>query len=262
MSGTEEQARKQSEPTSGGEHPDRPAKPRARIRATDPEESEPDAPLNQNQVHRIKFGGREYNVPTLALLLLLAGTLVPTVKYSFDLKNPSPAELLVAICISLFSGVVFLWVLDATSVLRFRSEWVSRSVYGAAIASILGTSVGVYKDSFSARREPYEGHWELSIHKTDPSSPLSTHYSVLISYSNQANAYWGYSNYTPRANGSEPVALEISDFDPIHLKLRLTMHKTAGEDEIIESDLESSRGGKRFLSKGVGTWSIDLSRPW
>ena len=94
---------------------------------------------------------------------MLAGILIPSVVYSLNLKDPTPAELLIAICIALFSSVLFLWILDATSVLRFRSEWIGKSIYGAAIASIIGTSVAVYSDAFSERKYPYEGRWEISI---------------------------------------------------------------------------------------------------
>src|ERR1022692_5321363 len=96
-------------------------------------------------------------ISEMALLLMLFGILVPAAFYAFKLRDPTPPQLLVAICISLFSSVVFLWILDSTSILRFRSEWVSRSVYGAAIVSVLGTSVAVYKDAFAAKAYPYEG---------------------------------------------------------------------------------------------------------
>jgi len=77
-------------------------------------------------IHRIKFAGVEYSIPTIAFGLMLVGILLPTAKFSLNLKEPSPAQLLIAICISLFSAVVFLWILDATSLLRFRAEWVSK----------------------------------------------------------------------------------------------------------------------------------------
>ena len=106
----------------------------------------------------LKIGGTQYSLPNVALLFMLMGVLMPSVIYSVNLRTPTPAELLIAICIALFSSVLFLWIMDATSVLKFRSEWISKSVYGAAIASILGTSVAVYTDVLVERKYPYEGN--------------------------------------------------------------------------------------------------------
>jgi hypothetical protein len=85
---------------------------------------------------RIRFAGQTYTITGLAFLLMLAGILLPTVKYAYYLREPSPAQLLVAVCMALFSAVLYLWILDATSILPFRSPWVSSSVYGAAIVSV------------------------------------------------------------------------------------------------------------------------------
>lgn len=111
----------------------------------------------------VKVGSTKYSLPNVALLLMMVAIILPAVNYSLWLKNPTPSELLVAICIALFSSVVFLWILDVTGVLPFKSGWVSKSVYGAAIASVLGTSVAVYSEYFSQRKHPYEGKWELTI---------------------------------------------------------------------------------------------------
>jgi hypothetical protein len=97
------------------------------------------------------------NLSGIALLLMLASVLLPSAYYSYHLKDPTASQLLIAICIGLFSSLLFLWIMDAVSILRFRAEWVSKSVYGAAIVSILGTSVGVYQQAFSENKYPYEG---------------------------------------------------------------------------------------------------------
>src|SRR5580700_2617368 len=111
-------------------------------------------------------------VPEMALLLMLIGILAPTALYSFRLTSPSPAELLVAISIALFASVLFLWILDATGLMPFRAPWISKAVYGAAITSILGTSVAVYKDFFYANKYPFEGAWQATITKIDdPTHP-------------------------------------------------------------------------------------------
>src|SRR5258708_1191620 len=84
-------------------------------------------------------------LPRLALMAVVVAVLVPAVNYSVHLTDPTPAQLLVAICIGVFSSVLCLWILDAVNVLRFRSEWVARSIWTAAIVSVLGTGVGVFQ---------------------------------------------------------------------------------------------------------------------
>jgi hypothetical protein len=121
-------------------------------------------------------------IPEMALTLMLVGILAPTAMYSFRLSSPTPADLLVAVSIALFSAVLFLWILDATNLMPFRAAWISKAVYGAAITSILGTSVAVYKDFFYADKYPFEGAWQVSIEKADdPTHPTET--ILLLSYS-------------------------------------------------------------------------------
>ena len=95
-------------------------------------------------------------LPRLTLMAVVIAVLMPAANYSLRLSDPTPSQLLVAISIGVFSSVVCLWLLDAVSILRFRSEWVSRSVWGAAIVSILGTGVGVFQGAFAERKYPYE----------------------------------------------------------------------------------------------------------
>ena len=68
-------------------------------------------------VDAIRVGGTRYQIPTLALGAMLVAILAPTVMYSTNLRGPTPAELLIAICIAMFSGVLSLWVLDITDIL-------------------------------------------------------------------------------------------------------------------------------------------------
>ena len=84
--------------------------------------------------------------PTRAISPNIGSYELPASTHNFRLTDPSPAELLVAVSIALFASVLFLWIMDATGLLPFRAAWISKAVYGAAITSILGTSVAVYKD--------------------------------------------------------------------------------------------------------------------
>jgi hypothetical protein len=161
----------------------------------------------------VDIGGKSYSIPVLALSLMLAAILLPALKYSLMLNNPTAAELLVAISISLFASVLFLWILDATSVLPFRSEWISKSIYGAAIVSVLGTSVGVYSDYFKDRKYPYEGEWIVST--TMPGFPTPvTELSAVLTYSKQAETYWGYSQIEKPIPKIKAAWLEVFRFKP------------------------------------------------
>ena len=51
----------------------------------------------------LKIGSTQYSLPNVALLFMLIGVLMPSVIYSTNLRTPTPAELLVTICIALFS---------------------------------------------------------------------------------------------------------------------------------------------------------------
>jgi hypothetical protein len=134
------------------------------------------------------------NLAGVALLLMLASVLLPSAYYSYHLKDPTASQLLVAICMGLFSSLLFLWIMDAVSILRFRAEWVSKSVYGAAITSILGTSVGVYQQAFSENKYPYEGRWNLSMIDGAQNTRIID-LDLAIVYSDRSDSYWGYSEY-------------------------------------------------------------------
>src|SRR5436309_1899649 len=109
--------------------------------------NQPSEKVNLGSGLTIKFAGQKVTITTIAFFLMLGGILLPTAKYAFALREPTPAQLLVAVCMAMFSAVLFLWILDATEILPFRAAWVSKSVYGAAIVSVLGTSVAVYRDA-------------------------------------------------------------------------------------------------------------------
>jgi hypothetical protein len=208
---------------------------------------------NREQLQPFVFMGKSYSIPTIALGLMGAGILLPSAKYSLDLNKPSPAEILVAICIALFSGLLFLWILDATGILSFRSEWVSRSVYGAAVVSILGTSVGVYKDAFSPIRGPLEGRWDLLIKPAE--AQTYEKYALLLSFSSNARTYGGYSRFEASA---DIVAVEVTDFDPTSQNLTLTMFAKTGER--LSKNLHLTNAGtNRFASSSTG-FSMRLSR--
>jgi hypothetical protein len=215
--------------------------------------------LDQGYVHRLRVAGKTYPVATLALALMLAAILLPSAQYSITMRNPSPAELLTAICISLFSGVLSLWILDATSVLRFRSQWVSRSVWGAAIASVLGTSVGVYKDAFSPQRMPLEGSWDLRLHKADqPEFEMA--YAAVLAFSTRSGAYYGYSDFKANSDALGVVSVAIEDLDPKTGELRASLIRKDGGRDVVRSQLSTERDGKRMTSSSAG-WRVEMSRP-
>lgn len=209
----------------------------------------------------IGIGKTKYSLPTIALGMMLIGVLLPSVMYSINLRNPTPAELLIAICIALFSSVVFLWILDATGILVFRSAWISRSIYVAAIVSVLGTSVAVYQDAFSTRKYPYEGNWEVKIRESEAEYYLSWHHVVMI-YSESASSYWGHSDYKPvsEANKTSTVWLKVLDFDLDKNEIKILIYLANNETRIIHSKLKKERKGNLFQSIPESKVNIEISR--
>ncbi len=203
---------------------------------------------------------RGLKISEMALGLMLLGILVPAAFYAFRLHDPTPPQLLVAICISLFSSVVFLWILDSTSILRFRSEWVSRSVYGAAIVSVLGTSVAVYKDAFATKAYPYEGRWQVTV--SDPTSnKLIANHSVVLSFSDSAGEYWGYSEFIPASSPSDRAAwVEVLSFLPDDGSLILRLVSQSGSETVIHAQLAEIRPKKMLKSKASDKYLIEFSR--
>jgi hypothetical protein len=219
---------------------------------------------HENEKHVLEIAGRRMTISTLALLLILAGVVAPAVMYSMQLRHPSPEQLLVAICISLFSGVVFLWILDATSVLKFRSEWIAKSVYGAAIASVLGTSVGVYKDAFSERKYEYEGEWHLII-QTIESDQLIADHDIVLHYSSTAGAYWGFSRLLANlpTDSTTYAWAEVTDFLPKDENIEVRLLQTDGAQKVLKIAIVGEREGKLFRSKKTSEskYALKLLRP-
>ena len=214
--------------------------------------------------HRITLPQGTFNrkVSEIALLLMLASVLLPSAYYSYHLKDPTPSQLLVAICIGVFSSVVFLRILDAVSIMKFRAEWIVKSVYGAAIVSILGTSAGVYKDAFSESKYPYEGRWDLQIVDDTKKENIIDNTVVLV-YSIQSETYWGYSDYRQSsAESSSPkvVWARIYDFDPQGGHILITAYSYDGSKATFDARVEKQRTGKLFVGHDHNT-IFRLTRP-
>jgi hypothetical protein len=202
------------------------------------------------------------SVRAMALNLMLVGILLPTAFYSFRLSqsSPTPADLLVAVCMALFSSVLFLWIMDAINILQFRAAWISKSVYGAAIVSVLGTSVGVYKDYFNARKYPYEGAWQVVL-SSNADSMHPTEFPVVLTYSESGGKYWGYSNLISKSQESALWA-EVTEFVPEEKTLELRLSFANGEQRVFKWLLTVSRKGRFFKSdKENSNLSVELRRP-
>jgi hypothetical protein len=217
-----------------------------------------DAPFGKVKIAR----DLRKQVPEIALLLMLVGILVPTALYSYHLDHPSPAELLVAICEALFASVLFLWILDATSLMPFRAEWISKSVYGAAIVSVLGTSVAVYKDYFTGSQYPFEGSWQMTLRpKSDASQAVD--FSVLVGFSRAGSRYWGYSSFSPAPPDAKSVVwIELTDFMPEEKRLQLRVYRSDGTRRTYDQPLATERKGTLLKSDGgTGEFSLEFRRP-
>lgn len=222
------------------------------------QEAETQSSANNDRVIQ-KIGMR---ISDMAFVLMLMGILLPAAFFAYRLKDPTPAQLLVAICISLFSSVVFLWILDATSVLRFRSEWVSRSIYGAAIASVLGTSVAVYRDAWDTKKYPYEGRWEVTVTQADTNKLLADR-SLILSYSESAQVYWGYSDALPISGDDITKAtwLEVKQFRPDDQYFVVRLLFKDGNEMVLDQRLEVTRNGRILKSQENQNYKILVSRP-
>jgi hypothetical protein len=202
-------------------------------------------------------------LPRLTLAAVVFAVLVPAVNYSIHLSDPTPSQLLVAICIGVFSSVVCLWILDAVSVLTFRSKWVARSIWTAAIVSILGTGVGIFQGALAERKYPYEGAWVVRVYSPVNKSFVAERQAVLI-YSQSTDSYWGYSE-TSIATPPDPnksISVEVVAFDPKKPRVTLRLLFADGKQTILEQGLTSEQKGIRFLSGATGTdIAITLSRP-
>jgi hypothetical protein len=196
---------------------------------------------------RIKVGGYDLRLSEWAILLMLIAILVPAVNYNFHLHDPTPAQLLIGI----FSSAICLWILDAVSMLRFRAPWVAHSIWVAGIASIIGTSVGVYQGAFAERKYPFEGAWNFTALAKDSDSPIAEN-SVVLIYSENAGIYWGYSNLTRSddASARKAIAVEIVDFVPQQEEGSLTARLSFkdAQDVLIKGRLKRDKEGKRFAS--------------
>lgn len=189
---------------------------------------------------------------------MLIAIVLPAVTYSINLRDPSPAQLLIAICIALFSSVVFLWILDATSILKFHSPWVSKSVYGAAIVSVLGTSVAVYQDAFTARKYTYEGGWQLSVLREKEDKFLADNTVVLV-FSESAGAYWGYSNAVRHGDNNRASWLEVKEFSPADCSLIVGLSFPDGAEKVIRASCTIERQGRLIKATSEGEPKYDLT---
>ena len=232
--------------------------------------NQPSEKVNLGSGLTIKVAGQKVTITTIAFFLMLGGILLPTAKYAFSLHEPTPAQLLVAVCMAMFSAVLFLWILDATEILPFRAAWVSKSVYGAAIVSVLGTSVAVYRDAFAESKYPYDGPWEITVWETSKPAPVA-HHRLLLSYSRSRDAYWGFSDAQfPKDSDSSGAFrcawLEITDFSPEDKRIVFDMHDDASAISVRAEQIEIRPhakyiSGKRIESGTGVKYDFTLQRP-
>jgi hypothetical protein len=202
-------------------------------------------------------------IPQLTLMAVVIAVLMPAANYSIRLNDPTPSQLLVAICIGVFSSVVCLWILDSVGIQRFRSEWVAKSVWAAAIVSVLGTGVGVFQGAFAERKYPYEGAWAIRVYSPTNKTLIAEHQAVMI-YSQSSEAYWGYSETSlpPSPQPERAISTEIVSFDEKKLQITLRLLFADGRQMVLEKALIVERKGIRFQSPASATdLSITLARP-
>ena len=213
-----------------------------------------------NNVDKISMN---INIPRLALTAVVVAVLLPAAKYSMNLQDPTPTQLLVAVCIGVFSSVLCLWLLDAVSMVQFRSSAVSKSIYAAAIISILGTGAGVFQGAFAGRKWPYEGAWTLRVRSNSDDTYVVDHRVVLI-HSESADVYWGYSeaSFPTSKQTNHAIFAEVVEFAPEDGNLSLLILMPDHEERAVHQAMTSEAKGARFVSKDSdGKYSTTLTRP-
>jgi len=192
---------------------------------------------------------------TQALILMLAIILIPSLWFSIRLLfNPSKAsDIVLAISVGTFASVIYLWILDATSILPFRSPWTSKAVWMVAISTILSTSAAIYRGYFAEDRYPYQGVWEVTYQDNSIQFTLPT----VISYSESSSTYQGYTGIQKVPTGiryfnggdcSQYFSIEIVDFNPDKNYIIFRRHVEDNSEE-IRRDLTIEREGKLIESK-------------
>lgn len=202
-------------------------------------------------------------IPSLALVMMIAGILFPAIIYATNLKDPTPADLLIGICVSLFASVIFLWILDATDILPFRKEWISKSIYGAAIASVLGSSVVVYKDLIATDKYPMRGKWEISVIDTQKNKSLSQN-EILIGFSEISKVYYGFSNWVVNRNDTSAITfVEIKKLSMKDNYILYTFRFQKGREKSFLKKFSLSNDKTRILIQTDATdrYKILISRP-
>lgn len=212
---------------------------------------------------KVSFGNFRASIPSIALVMMIAGILFPAVYYSSQLRNATPAQLLIAICVSLFASVIYLWILDATGILIFRKEWISKSVYGGAIVSVLGTSVAVYKDYFDEDKYPLRGKWGISI--IDKSKNLLSENELIMGYSKNSSVYYGFSNFIPHSSDTSFISyVEVKKLSPDDNYIIYQLGHSNGRVEAFKNSFTLSKNLSQILINADSTsanYSVVISRP-
>ena len=188
-------------------------------------------------------------LPYMALTMMMVAILLPAVNYSMRLGDPTPQQLIVAICIGIFSSVFCLWILDSVGVVTFRSPALRGTIYTAGVGAIIAAGVAGFRGGLSDRAYPYEGVWNIRVHSVADNSFVVDHSAVLI-YSRSASAYWGYSEtLKPEQGPSQAAALELVEFLPDTPSIALRLYFRDAENISIKQSLVEKQDGKRFESK-------------
>ncbi|MEA5402601.1 hypothetical protein VB776_06730 [Arcicella sp. DC2W] len=192
---------------------------------------------------------------TQALILMLAIILTPSLWFSMRLifNPPKASDIVLAISVGTFASVMYLWILDVTSILPFRSQWISKAVWTVAISTILSTSAAIYRGYFVEDRYPYQGVWEVTYQDNSIQITLPT----VISYSESSSTYQGYTGVQKIRTGiryfnggdcPQYFSIEIVDFNPDKNYIIFRRHIEDNSEE-IRRDLIVEREGKLLESK-------------
>ncbi|MBB4373469.1 hypothetical protein GGD63_006292 [Bradyrhizobium sp. cir1] len=211
-------------------------------------------------------GAKVTDRPVAALILALslaAGILLPSIVYAVVLRPSNPADVLVASSICLFSAIVYLWTLHATSIVPFRDPWMSKSIFGAAIVAILGTCTAAVATQLSASPHPREGTWEIRLRRVDPNTQNRSCVwdgKIILAYSSSRSSYVGYAEDKGENACEYGVrSIRLVDWQEKTNELQVTIRNFPANDAHPADKLVPTEQLSFVMDGGPGRWSSKQS---
>jgi hypothetical protein len=175
----------------------------------------PAEPLDREEVQSDPKIQADAAIVRVAIVAMLIGIMAPplvNVWQAFRQGSLTPVQVITAVCMSVFASVLVLWILDATRLRAFPSNWMSRAIWALAISSILSAGIGMWKGQFTDRANPFDGLWKVSCW-TDSGEQIADAEELIFAYNKPAHRYQGFSSYhfaNDKTNGIHHLAATMN----------------------------------------------------